>query len=71
MVGFIRSASFWIAATSVLGCASPGGSQRPHLTEYQHELYRTCMSRQLAQSSFGSGMSVHEGCLRWARTRVR
>jgi hypothetical protein len=53
------------------GCATPSSGFMPFKSEHRTALYRTCVSAQAKHSTFGSGMAVHEGCLRWARIQTR
>jgi hypothetical protein len=65
------AASLVVAVTLFPGCATLESSGLSRIESSQrHELYRRCIDTRMKQAAFGTGMEVHENCLRWARNQV-
>lgn len=57
-----------LAVIALLGCATgaPDSSLDALEHEQRRQLYKRCVSEQMKIRPFGSGMTVHQMCLRWA-----
>lgn len=58
-------------AAGLTGCATRGSGLDAMLAGERHELYTRCVDAQMKHVSFGSGMAVHQECLKWARSRIQ
>jgi hypothetical protein len=52
------------------GCATHGSGLEALKAQQRHEIYKRCVDTQMKRASFGSGVAVHQACLKGARRLI-